>query len=257
MFSDLLQGLNYWRIWLLGSIYTVTLSYRRTWLGTLWLAVTIIVVVLLKSLLFTGVFSQTSERLVPSLAMGMALWRLLTGMIGGGTQAIIKVRSLLINQGYPLSVAMLHNFSSSVFVFLHAFIPMMIISMFYEIPSLANIALFIAGLFLVVFSLYAVGFVFAVIGTRFRDFANLIASALAVLFLLTPVIWLPEMASGSRQVFLDYNPMYHYLEVLRDPLINQPIEWINWIVVGALTVAAWLLAMIIFYVDKRRVLTYL
>lgn len=257
MFNDLKLSVQYWRIWLLGSIYQVTLSYRRTWLGTLWLSVTVIVVVLLKSFLFAGVFSQSAERLVPSLAMGMAFWRLFSGLIGGGTQSFIKARPLLINQGYPLSVATMSNFSSAIFVFLHSFIPMVIISLFYTVPSLDRIALLVLGLLLVLVSLKGVSFVFAMIGTKYRDFANLISSAMAVLFLVTPVIWLPEMAKGPRKIFLDFNPLYHYLEVLRDPIINQPVEWINWIVVLGFTFVAWFLAVILFYKDKRKVLTFL
>ena len=257
MIKDLKEGLQYWRIWCVAAIYGVTLQYRRTYLGTLWLLLTLTVVVLMKTFLFTGVFDKPDWRLVPNMAIGMAVWRLYVALISGGTQAFIRGRPILINQAHPLSVAILSNLTSGLFVFLHGVFPMLIITYLYVKPAWPDILLVIPGFFLILFCLYAVGYVFAIIGTRYRDINNLIASIMTVSFLLTPIIWLPEMAQGKRRIFLDYNPFYHFMEVLRDPLIGQPVEWVNWAVVIGVTVVAWPVAIFLHARDGRKVLAYL
>ena len=211
----------------------------------------------MKTFLFSGVFSQPNDRMVPNMAIGMAVWRLYGALISGGTQAFIRGRPILINQAHPLSVAILSNLTSGLFVFLHGILPMLLITYLYVKPDFSDLLLVLPGFILILLSLYAVGYIFATIGTRYRDFNNLVGSVMTVSFLITPIIWLPEMAKGKREIFLDFNPFYHFMEVLRDPLIGQPIDWVNWAVVIGITLIAWPLAMYIHVKDDRKVLAYL
>ncbi|MCC5698521.1 ABC transporter permease, partial [Klebsiella pneumoniae] len=51
----------------------------------------------------------------------------------------------------------------------------------------------------------------------------------------------------------EFNPLYHYIEIIRDPLIGQPPQLLNWIVVLGCTVVGWLLALLVMRNYRARV----
>ena len=66
-----------------------------------------------------------------------------------------------------------------------------------------------------------------------------------VAFLATPIIWMPGMGGGRSKVmgaFLDFNPFYHFLELIRAPLLGNPIAPLSWIVVITITITGFTLA---------------
>src|SRR5262249_31533027 len=50
--------------------------------------------------------------------------------------------------------------------------------------------------------------------------------------------------AAARAQFVELNPFLHYVEIIRRPMLGQSFEVRHWIVVGALTVAGWLLAVL-------------
>src|SRR5690606_6385859 len=68
--------------------------------------------------------------------------------------------------------------------------------------------------------------VFALAGARLPDLGQLLGTVSIFLFLLTPIIWYPEMMpEGSiRGQLMRFNPFYHFVEVFRAPLVGDAIE---------------------------------
>lgn len=257
MLKEFINSLYLWRIWNIATVYKIVLNYRRTYLGTLWLMIGITMIVVAKSFLFLGILNIPSDRIIPNLAIGMLLWRFLVGVINGSCNAI-TLNKANFEQGYfplftpVLSVIVYHSFS-----FAHALLPMFIISFYFAAPDLKQVWLVIPALLLIFFAAIPSGYVLSVVCARYRDLANLIHAVMGVVFFLTPVIWVPEMATGFREWVLLLNPFYHFMELVRDPLVNQPIELLNWTISFAIGLAAWALAYVLFTIYGRRVLIWL
>jgi lipopolysaccharide transport system permease protein len=88
---------------------------------------------------------------------------------------------------------------------------------------------------------FAIGLLLGIFGARFRDIPPIIASVMQIAFYLTPIMWSPSMLShrGLGLVFVQLNPFYSMLEIMRGPLLGQPLEPHVWLV--ALTFSAVLL----------------
>ena len=224
-------------------------------MGTLWLSVTMLAVVILKAVLFSEVLSVPTERLVPSLAMGMAFWALISYLVTGGANAFISQRTILSDGKYSLLVPVLSNITSGFFVFAHGFFAMLLVSCFYITPTFMGALIMLSGLALIAWASVGVGFTLAYICTRYRDLERFTKSLMSVMFIVTPVIWLPELVS-SKKGLLTYNPFYHVLEVVRDPIIGQPIELINWYVTFGLGMFFWGTAIIIKRIWSRRIMLW-
>ncbi len=65
-----------------------------------------------------------------------------------------------------------------------------------------------------------------------------------IAFLATPILWMPGTMGrgGVMGAFLVFNPFYHFIELVRAPLLGNPIAPLSWIVVLAITVAGFALA---------------
>jgi lipopolysaccharide transport system permease protein len=84
--------------------------------------------------------------------------------------------------------------------------------------------------------------------TRFRDISQLLTNLLQISMFLTPIFWLPEQLGGRFSFIVDYNILYHYIEMVRRPLLGQaPSAW-SYCYVLLFTALGWSLAV---YLLKR------
>jgi ABC-2 type transport system permease protein len=95
-----------------------------------------------------------------------------------------------------------------------------------------------------------------IIATRFRDIPPIIASLTQLLFFMTPIVWSYEILKDNldeRARLAELNPVMHFVEILRQPLLGQPIVWRHWYVVAAITVAGWAAALVFLRNYRSRV----
>jgi ABC-type polysaccharide/polyol phosphate export permease len=91
---------------------------------------------------------------------------------------------------------------------------------------------------------------------RFRDMPQMIASALQILFFLTPIFWMPGHLQG-RLAVVDGNPFYHLVEIMRAPLMGHVPTAQNWAASLAATAFVALLATASLSIARRRVYLWL
>jgi len=97
-----------------------------------------------------------------------------------------------------------------------------------------------------------VAILFGIISTRYRDIPPVISSFIQLLFFMTPIVWttdiLTKVAGGGdggwKVLVAELNPLYHYVQILRAPLIGNEQSWHHWAVVGGFTVVGWALAFV-------------
>ena len=77
-----------------------------------------------------------------------------------------------------------------------------------------------------------------------------------VAFLATPIVWTPELLS-ERAWLLQFNPFHHLLEVVRAPLLGEVPAAGSWIAVGAITVAGWAGALVLYARCRGRIAYWL
>jgi ABC-type polysaccharide/polyol phosphate export permease len=59
---------------------------------------------------------------------------------------------------------------------------------------------------------------------------------------ITPIFWPPDTLKGTEHlVFVDFNPFYHVISVVREPLLGQVPSIANYLSVLSLTIAGWAL----------------
>ncbi|MDP4589678.1 MAG: ABC transporter permease, partial [Burkholderiaceae bacterium] len=112
----------------------------------------------------------------------------------------------------------------------------------------------IPGLLLSTLTLAWVALLAGVLCTRYRDLTQIVASVLQIAFYITPIIWMPSLLSGRRSfVFLEMNPFYHLIEVVRAPLLGSAPTMTNWAVSIGLAVVGWIVTLWVYGKYKNRI----
>jgi lipopolysaccharide transport system permease protein len=101
--------------------------------------------------------------------------------------------------------------------------------------------------------------ILAYIATRFRDLPHALSLILQAVWFVSPIYFEERLfRDGGLHVLVDYNPLYHLLQLVRAPLLTG--AWPTWenyaYVLGLATVLA-LLAMLIGNRSEKRVIFYL
>ena len=90
----------------------------------------------------------------------------------------------------------------------------------------------IPGFALIVWTGFWASFTLGVLNARYRDFGQLVAAFMTFLFFLTPIFWLPERL-GEYAVYVNFNPFYHFIEVIRGPILGRGDLPLHFAVVGS------------------------
>jgi ABC-type polysaccharide/polyol phosphate export permease len=141
---------------------------------------------------------------------------------------LIHSRNLILNTTNPIWVYPLKLVIKALIQFLHhiVLIPIVIYYFDIDIGPMAAI-MFLIGIMVFVSILALTSNILAILGSRLHDLEQVVTNIMQVLFYATPIIWMPSML-GGRVFFLEYNPFYHLINMLRIPIIGGDVQiWQN------------------------------
>lgn len=248
--SDLARGWGQHELWLQLGWQDIKQRYRRSTLGPLWITIATGVMSLALGLLYSMLFQISVREFLPHVTVGFIVWGFISGCIKDGANVFIENEGLIKQLPSALSVHVYRLVWRQLLFFAHNMVIWLILVLVFRIPLGWNLLLFIPALALMVINGVWVTMLFGIIATRFRDVAPLLEALVQLLFYVTPIVWTTktlreqggEVAQRAR--IAELNPLYHYLEVVRAPLIGEPVAAYHWGIVLAGTVIGLFLAMI-------------
>lgn len=232
--------------------------YRRSTLGPFWLTVSMGVMISTIGLVFGQIFNTQMDSFLPFLATGIILWAFITGTISEGCTAFISAEGIIKQLRLPLFVHVFRVLLRNLLILAHniLILPLVMLVMGKGIHLEAMLA--IPGLFLVSLCLSWMALLLAMLCARYRDLPQIVASVLQVAFYLTPIIWLPALLPDRMSAtFLQLNPFYHLLELVRAPLLGVVPGFTSWLVVLVMSVIGWGFTLLIFSRLRHRVAYWL
>jgi lipopolysaccharide transport system permease protein len=122
-----------------------------------------------------------------------------------------------------------------------------------EVVGIANkLGHVLPGIVLVVINCGWMCMLCAILCLRYRDFSQIIASVLQVMVFVTPVFWQVDQLKGNRAIIAHANPIYHLVDIVRQPLLGVMPSATNYLVCVALALAGWLAAFHLFAAKRHR-----
>jgi ABC-2 type transport system permease protein len=244
--TDLTEGLRRHQLWLHLGWQDIKQRYRRSLLGPIWITIATGTTAVAMGGLYSKLFHLELSVHLPYVTLGLIIWALISASILEGAEVFVANEGLIKQLPTPLSVHVYRMVWRQALLFAHNIVIYLIIAMIYPKPwSWADLSV-IPALALIMVNCIWASLVFGIIGTRFRDIAPLLNSVVQLLFFMTPIIWnaqtLAQQGASRWSKIVELNPLLHYLDIVRAPLLGAHQEPRHWIVVIVLTVIGWTLA---------------
>ena len=217
--SDAIEGLALWRLWIRLGWNDILQRYRRSLLGPFWLTASTAIMIVALGILYAELFNTPIQDLMPFLCVGLLVWNLLASFLTEGGTLFTGSESYIKQIRLPYSVYVYRSGWSKVVIFAHNFIIYFALLLYFQIWPGAVALLAIPGFILLVINGALANLFIGIVSARFRDIPQLIGSVVQIVFFITPIFWKPELLKG-RDYITDFNPFFHLLEIVRAPLLG-------------------------------------
>jgi lipopolysaccharide transport system permease protein len=255
--TDILSGLQEWRIWLLLAWQDVKLRYRRSTLGPFWITLSMAVTIYTMGLLYGRLFKLNLSHYYPFLAASILVWSLLSSLLTEGANIFVESEPFIKQMKQPYSVFVFRTVSKCFIVFFHHILVLVPIILFFNVKINLYSLFTLLSLAIIWLNGIVYGVICAIVGTRFRDIAQFIVSLVQVIFFLTPIIWSPSVLPKQYQYIVDLNPFAQFMELLRNPLLGTLPSQYAIFITTSVTLLGLFSAFIIFARYRARIAYWL
>ena len=241
LWRELRESFRHPDFWALSSWLDMIVRARRSRLGALWLIAPAIVYVFGLGSFFMsmrGVSGDSPGQYYLHIALGAMVFRSLMSTIIGSANVFVGSSAFIMDGHMRLTDYLLQSLAKAFFD-MCMYLPVAAVAVWLAGGiSLGGLGLAIPALVLMYLNALWISAAFALAGARLPDLAQLLGTVSIFLFLLTPIIWYPEMmpAGSLRGTLMQVNPFYHFVEAVRAPLMGKAVSALSYWYITAMTV---------------------
>jgi ABC-type polysaccharide/polyol phosphate export permease len=253
--GDLVTGLTKFELWGRIGWLDVKRRYRRTMIGPFWSSLTLAFYTVAVGLVGGGLFKQDISYYLPYLSAGMIVWTLISTIIMESCTLFVQGNALFKNVRFEYSVLAYALVWRNFIIFCHNMIIFIIIALVLQ-PQLLGLKLIyvIPGLFIILMNGVWIALLIGLLCLRYRDAQPLVQTFIQICMLVTPIFWIADNLAGTlRYVFVQFNPIYRLIDIVRGPLLGQVPTAASYMAALSITVVGWCLAFVLFQRFRKRI----
>lgn len=251
-FRDLRQGFSQRELWLSLGWQDIRQRYRRSVIGPFWITIATGLQATAMGVLYAALLDIPLQHFLPYVTVGLIVWNLISASILEGSEVFIMNEGLIKQLPAPLSVHVYRLVWRQTLFFAHNLLIYVVILIVFSVWRDLDWSLLLAipAMLLLLLNTMWVSILFGIVATRYRDIAPILASTTLMLFVLTPVMWTTKALedqggdAAERARLAEVVPTFHYLEIVRGPMLGQPVEAYHWYIVIGITVIGWAVALL-------------
>ncbi|MBB33881.1 MAG: ABC transporter [Hirschia sp.] len=254
--GDVVNGMASWRLWSHMALRDIQMRYRRSLIGPFWLSINLLVLVLSLGLLYSQIFRVDYQDYLIYLCLGLVVWQLLSTIITEACSILIENETQL--RSLPLSVTTLSSrmVMRNLMVLGHNAVVVIGLLVVFKAPLSLNSLMALPGIALLTLVGVCLGLIMGPLCLRFRDVPQVVASVLQIGFFLSPILWSTSQLP-NRMAIVEFNPIYHLVEIVRAPLLNETVSLQTWIVVGVILIFLMIGSVISLGLSKKNIYYWL
>lgn len=257
--EDVATGLLNWRIWLMLSYQDIKLRYRRSKLGPFWITLSMAITVYSMGFLYAHLFKINLESYYPFLTAGMLSWTLISTIMIDLSETFIESGGSIKQIKLPYTVYIHRVVMRNILIFLHniiVYIP--IIILFHSVAKVnLHTLMLLPNLLLIYANAFFYGLVISIICSRYPDMIQIVKSLVQIIFFMTPILWNPSVLPPKFAFFVNLNPFYCFVELIRAPLMGMSIPPLQWIVLIGSTLIGIIFSSYLFIKYRARIVYWI
>jgi lipopolysaccharide transport system permease protein len=201
-------------------------SHRRTMLGPIWPLLNYVLFVATLVMIFGATAGPVN--FTAYVASGMLVWLFISDVLSMSATLFMRERGFIQGTVLPISIYVLRQTMVTAirsFYALLGAIPVLLFSGTELTPALLSI---VPAFLLLLLTAPAIAVLFALAGVFFRDFQFIVVNAMRLMFFVTPVFWTLEGIGGWQGFFYHWNPLTHYIDIVRRPVVEGIVPLTSW-----------------------------
>ena len=256
LWEDLVGGLDKFPLWYFMAHRELKLRYARSFLGPIWITLTMAFWVGGLTLLYGGLFGAPLREIAPFITLGVIAWNFLTAVMVEGCTSLISARGYLLQSPVALSTFTWLVFYRNILILMHNMTVFVVLMVVFQLWPNQNWLWALLGWPILFVAGFGFALLLAVVAARYRDITPLVSSIMTIGFFLTPVMWRPSDLV-KNQFIATWNPLAHLLDVFRAPLLGERPEDLTLIVSASTAVVLLVAALWALAVSKRHLIFWL
>lgn len=226
--NDFCEGIKWFKPCFQMAWNDVLVRYRGSVLGPFWISLTTIFQLSILGVLYPSVFGIANEAYVPWLVVSLVFWQYIYTYLSDSCSTLQNGKKLFLNQRIPFSFFFYKQLITNIIVFLHQFPIIVMASFLFKISfHPLNFICFMGGFLVTSAFCFSAGIIISLATAKYRDVVPIVSNVLNILFLVTPIIWIPELMTRAQDV-IKFNPCYYFLEFMRAPLLERHVSMGMW-----------------------------
>lgn len=232
---DVASAVQQRRLWLRLGWNDILQRYRRSVLGPLWLTVSMAIMIISLGVLYAEIFHSPIDDFLPYLCVGFLVWGYFSSFLVEAGSLFVASETYIKQIKLPYFLYVSRATWSKIVIFAHNFaIYLGVMAYFNAWPGLPGLLAVPGFLLLTVNGALATLFI-GMISARFRDIPQIINSFVQILFFVTPIMWKSEVLK-DHLLIVDWNPFYHLIQIVREPMLGGIPSTVTYVVVITITI---------------------
>jgi ABC-type polysaccharide/polyol phosphate export permease len=253
--ADLGDALELRGVWWALASEDVADSHRRTMLGPVW--------PLLNYLLFVGTLimvlggSAGPVNFTAYVASGMLVWLFINDTLSMSATLFTREKGFIQGTVLPISIYVLRQTLVIAIRSFYALIGATAVVLYSGIELTPALLSVVPAILLLLLTAPAVAILFGLAGTFFRDFQFIVLNVTRLLFFITPVFWTHHGMGGLLGFLYQWNPLTHYIDIVRRPVVDGMVPVNSWTVALLLSALLCVAALLLLGKFNRQIVFHL
>ncbi len=233
--NELQIAIKHFDLYYFLAIQDVKSRFRRSKLGVFWIVIQQLVYAFGVGLIWSNLFGINYKEFVPFITIGISLWQFISSGVTDGSMTFTIAQGYIKQMPIPQSVFIFRTLCVHTFYLFVGICSALFVMTIFGKLSLHGILYSIPGFAILMLYFYGAAGSMAYLGLRYRDLQHAVTSIFSMLFIITPIVYPPEMlVNKGISIVLYGNPFASLIEVVRHPLLQytmaDPLHY--WIAFG-------------------------
>jgi lipopolysaccharide transport system permease protein len=233
----------------------VQLKYTRSLLGPFWITLSACILIGGMTIVNLSLFGLNIEEVMPWIAVGIIMWNYIVVIIEESL-GIFDDQKILNIRIEPVDIIAI-QICKNLIILLHNLIILVPIIFIFDLPITKNYFYLLYGFTIFLINSFSFTTIFGILCLRYRDFVLIIRNLLFLLFLMTPIFWVPVNLNNNRIAFVDYNILFQIIQTVRDPLLGNPINNFCFLITSIFTLVFLFISIIVYKKFKTRIVFWI
>lgn len=219
-FTEIKNALLSHEQWLYMAVQDIKLRYRRSMIGPWWVTISTGVMVMMLGFLWSHIFATDLENYLPFFALGFVLWGWMSGQILDAAGGLFQFGGVIKQMKLPFPIFTFRCNVRQLIILVHnTVIIAAVLLLIGKGLSWMNLVA-IPSLILIQLNLTLLSIVVSIFCTRYQDMTQVVNVGTQIIFFFTPILWQVETLK-NRTYLAEMNPIFHWIETIRAPLLGH------------------------------------